>query len=368
MNSVDKTKRSVAEQGKQLVSGILRRSAFTKTLRGIIGIGLAFGLIYVTLRIAGGDLWKELSQAKTSLLIVALFVHGTIIVFTGLRWNLLLRVHGLGLHVWSLIRLEMMANFLNLATPSTIGGAVLKIGVLARNTKKKKAEAILTVFLDRILGLFALFIAASIAVSLSMPYLLALEQKYYGIRVAALIVGLAGLGVAGFVTALPFHGKFRRLRSGVWITERGKRLVPQSVASVIARVLNALMLYREHPRTLLLALALSVLVHVLLAITLFCVGASVGESVLGLRHYFLALCVANAVSIIPLTPGGFGTRDAVVAMFFTALHAPAEKIAVVPVITTLVFLVWGLTGAVLFIFSKLPKAELSSAHAIGLNA
>ena len=66
------------------------------------------------------------------------------------------------------------------------------------------------------------------------------------------------------------------------------------------------------------------------------IGASVGEDALRWSDYLLAVPLSNVVAVIPLTPGGVGTRDATMAMTFAALGGGPDKIGTVPLLFTAV--------------------------------
>jgi uncharacterized protein (TIRG00374 family) len=143
--------------------------------------------------------------------------------------------------------------------------------------------------------------------------------------------------------------------------------LPSSVVLTLSRLVNALELYRRNRGTIVCGIALSILVHACLAIDLFFVGAGVGEDILGLGNYFLAMPVATAVAAIPVTPAGIGARDAMIAIFLSGMKARAGKSGVVAVIMTLIIVFWGLVGGVIFCFSKSPKSKMNMRQATGRN-
>lgn len=339
----------------------------TSAFRFVVGIGLGYGLIHFTLKSTGGDLWNEVVQAQSPLLLLALFFYGVILCLTIYRWNLLLRVQGVRLQAWDLIRLTMIGVFFNLAIPGAVGGDLLKMALVANQAKDKKAEAVLTIILDRALGLLGLFIVASIMVLIYLPFLLGLEQEYRLIQIAAFTVGLGSLGGVFVITLVELRQTITQYPLIARIINYGARKLPSSVVSTLARLVNALELYRRNRGTIVCGIALSVLVHSCLAIDLFIIGASVGEDILGLGNYFVAAQVATAVAAIPVTPAGIGARDAIIAMFLSAMKARAGKSGVVAVTMTLIIVFWGLIGGVIFCFSKSPKTKMKMGDANGGN-
>ncbi|MFX0196246.1 MAG: lysylphosphatidylglycerol synthase transmembrane domain-containing protein [Candidatus Hodarchaeota archaeon] len=328
-----------------------------KTFRFVIGISLALGLIYITLESTGGNIWTEILQAQKHVLLPALLFHGFTISIVSFRWNLLLKVQQINLGVWDLIRLTTTGLFFNLAIPGAVGGDIIKFALLCRQTGDKKAESFLTVALDRAIGLLGLFIVATIAILLSLPFLLALDQKYRPLQIAAFIVGSGSIAGIFAIALMEFRQALMGFSPIAKIVMYGERKLPGLVVTTIKRLVEALKLYRHNRSLILLAIALSVLIHSCLALNLFLIGKSLGENALRLHDYFLVVPIANAFAAIPVTPAGIGTRDAIVAMFLSAMKVPIEKAGIIPVVATLIILFWGLIGGIIFAFSKVPRTN-----------
>lgn len=336
-------------------------------IRLTVGIGLAYGLIHLTLKHTGTDLWNELLTSRWSLLASALIFYGAILGITIWRWAFLLKVQGLYLRAWDIIRLSMIGNFFNLALPGAVSGDFLKIAFLAEHAKDKKLKAALTVLLDRVIGLFGLFIVAALMLLLYAPFLNSLSYVYRPIKIAALAVGIGSI-IMVFGIALVIWS--RALMHHPWIVRLvgfGKHKLPSFITLNLERLVDALQLYSNNRGTVFAAVLLSIMVHVSLAINMFIIGASVNEKWLHLSDYFLATQVSNAIAGIPLTPAGIGARDATMSMFLTALGAPLEKAGVVPVMFTLIILFWGLVGGIIFVFTRVSRHEQASPKTTALN-
>lgn len=331
------------------------RGKIITTLRLVVGIGLAFGLVYRVLGSTEGHLWSAIYEAEISLLLVALFFQGLIICIASYRWNLLLRVQGIRLGFSEVIRLTMIGIFFNLTLPGSVSGDFVKMAYVTRRTPTCKAEAVLTVLLDRVIGIFGLFIVASVMVVYQLPFLLSLDAEFRVVQVTAFLVGLGSIaGIFGIVILKTRQ----RIMSLLWIASLKHyltRKLPDSILSRLTRLANALDLYSKHAGVTGIAVILSILVHSCLAINLYLIGKSLGEVALRLRDFFLVVPVSNAIAAIPITPAGIGTRDAVTAMFFKAMQVQGELVGMIPVTLTFIILFWGLIGGTVFIFSRIPQ-------------
>ncbi len=342
-------------------------NVFIKIFRIIIGIGLAYGLIHITLRSTGGNIWYEIFRArKPVLLLTLLFYGGASISLPVYRWHLLLKVQGLHLRIWDLIRLTLIGNFFNMALPGAVSGDLVKMIYVAKHTEKKRAEAVLTVILDRALGLIGLLVLAAIMVLFYLPFLLELKQEYRPIQIAALMVCVASIcGVLGLALLWFRHTIQRYLGLGRLVNViKGK--LPKSIIHSFTRLMTAFDLYHHNLKAITMGMVLSVLIHASLAIILVLIGVSIGEEGLRIGDYFLATQVSSAIAIIPLTPGGIGMRDATVALFFSALHRTSEKVGVMPVIMTLMTVFLQLIGGGVFMFSRFSRNAVHDAVTEGL--
>ncbi len=321
-------------------------------LRMLLGFGLAFLLLRYTLHANRTELSLVLGRASKPLLLAALVLYGVVILITVCRWGVLLRVQGIHLPAWELVRLTMIGVFFNMAIPGAVGGDLVKMGYIARLAPGKRTEAVLTIMLDRIIGLLALFFVATAMVLLSLPLLAEMGREDRALQLAAYMVGVGSVGGITAVALVEFRAVLVRHRWIARFLDLGRRLLPQAVVHVVERLAAALDLYRRKRGSVLAALVLALCVHSLLAIDFYCIGAALGEKKLTLGNYFLATQVANAAGAIPITPSGVGTRDAVAARFFRVMHGDPELAGAIPVTLSLIIVFWSLVGAGIFVFSR----------------
>lgn len=330
-------------------------------LRLTIGFGLAALLIGLTLRsgqAAPADLGRSLLESRKHLLVVGMLLFGCVIAITVLRWQLLLRVQGLELRFRSLSALTLIGVFFNLAIPGAVSGDLLKMAYLARDTPGKRTEAILTIVLDRVLGILGLFLIAAVMVVICLPWLLGLGADQRGVQIVAVLVGSGSLGGIFLLSLLEFRQPLTRLAPAKRLLRLAEATLPAAVVGTVLRLTAALDLYRHHRGVLLAGIALSAVVHVTLGLLLWCLGASLGLEGVRVPGYLLAAQAGNAVAAIPMTPGGMGTRDATVALFLNALHGhPASAATLVPLAQSALIVCWGLIGAVVFVFYRTRHRE-----------
>ena len=91
-------------------------------------------------------------------LALSLVFMGLTIALGVLRWRMVLRVHGLDLSLGRAAEISLVAHFFNSFLLGSTGGDLLKAYYAARETHHKKTEAVVTVIVDRLLGLFAMLL------------------------------------------------------------------------------------------------------------------------------------------------------------------------------------------------------------------
>ncbi len=349
------------QRARKLLFSLLRIGA---------GVGISVWLVGKTLREpapgvklslaeALSRLRDNLGDAVMPLLVLAVAAYFLSQFITAYRWRLLLAVQGVHIPYWEAMRLNLIGLFFNLAIPGAVSGDLVKMAYISRHMPEKSAESILCTVVDRILGMLGLFVLASLMVLANLPFLLALGPESRTVKLAAFVVGLGSLGGILAMAAVELRETFLRIgpirRLTDWVAAR----LPKGLAVLAARATAAVELFRRNRATVLWALLLSLVVHVLLATCLFLIGRGVHETVMSARGYFLAAPVANAISAIPLTPSGFGLRDFGLNLFFQAMHATPGKNTIIPVIQTLIIVLIGLTGGLVFAFSRAPARKPS---------
>jgi uncharacterized protein (TIRG00374 family) len=275
-------------------------------LRVAVGVSLAFGLPY---------------------LLVAL------------RWRLLLAAQGIGFRLVELLRLVFIGLLFNNVMPGSLGGDVVKAYYVTRRTPQKVA-GVLTVFLDRVLGLLGL---TTLCLLGTLTNLSDARFRLLFLELTALVL-LVVAGGAVFLSAplrrfLHVEGILRRL----------------PFRRTIAELDRAFLIYRDHGRAVALGFLLSLGVHLVVVTGTWILGRSLGlEATLG--QYFSLVPVALGIATLPISIAGWGVGEWAYAVLFSRLSPsnwiPAMALSVLFRVSTVV--VWSLLGAVFLIRGERP--------------
>lgn len=223
---------------------------------------------------------------------------GALIFLGGLRWREALRVQGLELPLGEVSRLSFVAHFFNAFLLGSTGGDVWKAYAAARSTRHKKAEAALTVFVDRLVGMLALLVFAGIFAIPNWP-LFARFRRYDGVGLAIfgmMVVALVLAGAGFFTEVLSEHG-----RLGRWAGRFPWARSP-------LRALASCRLFGRNPGFLWRSALLSLVINVAIVGIFASLASGLGLQIPRWNLWFVVPAVV-CLAALPITPSGLGVRE-----------------------------------------------------------
>src|SRR5262249_36352621 len=108
------------------------------------------------------QLWEE--PKRWDLLALAAVSCFLATMVTIVRWHFLVRAVDLPLRFRDTVRLGFLGYLWNFVLPGGVGGDFVKAGFLAREQKGRRTDAAMTVLVDRIVGLYGLFLLSTAAI------------------------------------------------------------------------------------------------------------------------------------------------------------------------------------------------------------
>jgi uncharacterized protein (TIRG00374 family) len=233
------------------------------------------------------------------------------LIFAGIficstRWWLLLGAAGVRARWIDAVRLTSLGIFFNIVVPGLTGGDLIKAVLVAKENPGRRTAAVVSVFVDRALGLFTLLAMGAVVI-------LTVGREFSEVRGPLLVCVVGGLVAAIVYTS----GPLRRLVRFDAIVKR----LPMSGA--IQRLDEAVLIYSRHKLVLLLSFLISAANHVLVVCAIYFLGRAFGDRVLGRLDYVIVVSVGNTVSALPIAPGGWGVGEAIYAYLFTRLGGAA---------------------------------------------
>ncbi len=246
------------------------------------------------------------------------------------RWRMLLRTQGVDLRTREAVSLTFLGNFLTQVVPGgLVGGDVLKALYAARG-REKAAHAMVSVFVDRVLGLFGTVVLACLALLPRWD-----DPRFHTHAVMAYGVLVVGTLGGGAVLS-------RRIRAAL----RMEAWIPRLpfVGGFLAEADAAVLSFRERKGVILVGLAVSVGIHTAWCCANALLGDMLGIGHLGLTDYFAVIPPILIVAVIPLLPGGWGLGEASYVYFLGLVGVPAAPAVAVSVLGRVVHMVSSLPG------------------------
>jgi hypothetical protein len=213
------------------------------------------------------------------------------VVLTLIRWCYLVRALGLPLTMRDALRIGFLGYLFNLAPMGIVGGDVVKAVMLGRHQQGRHAAALASVFVDRVLGLYVLFVFASVAI-LCTDFWKAGHRLQWVCHAALVVTGVATVAVIAVLRLDLTRGKSTR-----WIGR-----IPY-VGPPLSRVVAALQMYRRRLPVLAAAAAMSVGVHGLFTVGVFMIASGLYEKVHSLGRHFVLSPLSAATQVIPIPAG-----------------------------------------------------------------
>lgn len=334
-----------------------------KTLRGTLSLAVALALVVWVVRSSGIEPLEVLASVDRVYLLGAFLCYGVGVGFASWRWFLLLNHIRVEMPFLTVLRLALIGLFFNLLVPGGVGGDLIKAVYLRRESGDRYPQALLTVLLDRLVGLAGLLAIAILAVVLNASMIARGPVELQGLLV---LVGFTSVG--GLLGGLLFFfWPWISRRGGQW-TEGVRRRLPLTLQGVLRKVAEALDLLRASPLKLTALFFLSMLGHLTSTVGMYLVAKSVsfGAFQLPFAPCLLATQLANLVSAVPLTPGGLGGRDLVLKLLLLAAGAPEDLSGAIPMLVTVLLICWSLVGGLALLWER-GAGVVAGAHSSDSN-
>lgn len=256
------------------------------------------------------DLWRQPKNWGTLLVAWALCM--AMVTTTIVRWYFLVRALDLPFRMQDAFRLGFLGYLLNFVSLGSVGGDLFKAVFIAREHRGRRAEAVATVVIDRIIGLYALFIVATIAIF--WTGLLESPDRQVQIVCRATLVGMAVGTLSVFLVLTPgfTQGAFSRFL----------RNLPRT-GPIFAKLLGAVRMYRQKVAVLFWTTLMSVGVHLLGALGIYMTARGLGGNHPSLGHHFVIVPLGMVVGVLPLPMSGLGAFEAVIEFFYLQMPAAA---------------------------------------------
>jgi uncharacterized membrane protein YbhN (UPF0104 family) len=273
----------------------------------------------------------------------ALCMSSTILTF--FRWYLLVVALDFPFQFRDALRLGFLGHLFNYIAPGAVGGDAIKAVVLANEQTSRRAVAVATILLDRILGLLALLMVGSGAA------LVVSADIEHRAKIVTILWGGASAGLVGLTVML---SPAARSRPVVALTRLPK------VGGIFADLLDAVALYQSRRGVIILTVLISVVGHfgVISSFYLCALAIASPEMVPGYAAHLFLIPVAEIVGVIVPLPGGVGALEGAVQKSYEMAGANPQVGFLTAGIYRLNTIVIALVGAAFYVLQKRRIATL----------
>jgi uncharacterized protein (TIRG00374 family) len=292
---------------------------------GVVFCGVVAGIIWVSREQRWNRLGEIFRQMNIGIFagVLGLFVFSQIIV--GIRWWLLLRSQHIFINFWAVVRLYFLGWFYNNFMPGSLGGDLLRAWYVTKHTDRK-FEAVLSVFVDRVIGLSSTLVIAGFF------YLLFLRGK--GLEITS-------RGTGGFLsTIIQYRGVFLWLAvviivilCALLLHKKSRSMlvkvclyIRQASMRTILKFRNAIVIYCKKPLTLLAAFSLTVFLQLLTITGFWLLGRNLGIEA-GVVYYYVFFTLTWVLGSIPISIGGMVVVEVLLISLFVRFAGVAEESA-----------------------------------------
>jgi uncharacterized protein (TIRG00374 family) len=316
-----------------------------------VTVGIVLAIIWASRE----QRWQKLTEINPLIFGCSLVIFIIAQIIIGFRWWLLLRSQAIFIPFVSTIRLHFLGLFYNNCMPGSVGGDLIRAWYVTKHTDKR-FEAVLCVFVDRVVGLFSTLIIAVF---------------FYTLFLRGESLGISARNDSGFFSAIKEHravfiwllGFIVFIFVGLMLYEKSRTKLRKAFLSIGKRLLRtgekfkkAIFLYCRKPLTLLAAFGLTVLLQIMTITGFWLVGRSLGIEV-SIKYYYVFFTLTWVLGAVPVSIGGAVVVEGMLMMLFINFAGVAEDSALaLALCQRFVWLLASLPGAAIHLLgAHLPK-------------
>ncbi len=259
------------------------------------------------------------------------------------RWKILLAVqniHMTWLRTWQLF---MIGMFFNLFMLGSTGGDVVKMFLTMREAKDNKAAALLSVFMDRVIGMLALIFLSVGFLYFRYDLLNHAEGSSTLLNLLLWLLGAALITILGMF-AVSGLGWVHYLPQ--WTPLRGR----------IVEISAACHMYAKGWRLTIWALLISFPLFGMFFTTFYC-AARAFTDLLGVVDIFSVMPIVAVITAIPISVSGIGLRESLFVSLLAPFGVGAAIATLISVTGFLINTLGSLAGGIIFLFYRSSSHE-----------
>ncbi len=277
-------------------------------------------LVFLMSKLHPETLIGELKKVKLTFFVIATFSYVFTMYFSTKRWRYFVKVDK---SFKELFELYMIGTFFNLFMPGTVGGDAIKAYYLYKGSQKK-GDSLVSVFMERYMGLCGLIFIAFIGLLIGYDYV-------RGSFIPPLMLAIVGgFILASFIVVfVPYEIFYKKLKG-----------VRESIG-----------VYLTDYRTVFNTFLLSLFVQGIGIWVVYLLGLSIDVNV-PFTTYLIFIPIISVISMVPVSFSGVGVREYSFLYLFGVIGVSKEKAVSLSLLWFLVMIITGLLGMYYYIKKK----------------
>lgn len=292
-------------------------------------------LFFLFRQVDAKALFELIKNADKKLLFLAFVVYFANYLLGIFRWEMLLKAVKIHLSMKRIIMSFSGGIFFSLFLPSTIGGDFIRTVDLSAHTKKPR-EVTATVFLDRLSGYIGLTVLSLLAVIFGWEII---QDK--AVLTAVFIITFVLCSVL-----LVLFNKFiySKINKFLRTPNAGK------IKEIIRNLHQEIHYFRNHKKVISYNLIISVIIQCISPIAFYLTGLALGVKI-NIMYYFIFLPIIGAITLLPISIGGLGLRDATTIYFFAKACVSKDLAFAMSLLNFSFIIVYGAIGGLIYVFT-----------------
>lgn len=273
-------------------------------------LGLALTLLYWLYDSDALDL-AAFGQIEFNATAFSLLAVNALLLFIGaillsIRMWRLLNLLELNVGLMEAIRVNLASMCLGLILPGLVGVDAIRATYFCLKTRERKVDAFTCILADRLIGIYALILLATIAALVGMAIGLESVDDVFLLISGGILLAFT-LGLA--------------LTSNPRLLERGPlSIVYRHLPALLHQIVAAIQQIARFRRDIALCLVLTIVSHSFTIINFVIIGILINDNLPVLAHFILNP-IALFFNSVPVTPGGLGITESVFAYLYESANS-----------------------------------------------
>lgn len=306
----------------------------------------------VTMPLVEIGLIRMVRQADRGYLLAAVFMLPICHVLTSLRWHVLLGALEIRIAAMRAFTINMVGAFYNAFMPGTTGGDIVKAYYAAKHAPDKRTRAVISVLVDRAIGLYALLIIGGAMAA----YQWEIEDCRRVAKIAGLFVGVTGVGLVVFYVPV--------LRRATGLNYLLTKLPMQTQ---VRKAVDAMEAYGRRPASVAWAFMLAFPVHVASILSATFAGKALGLPLPEL-YYWAVVPVIALVGAIPISPQGAGVMEFFAVQLTKGQGVTVSQAFALTMSIRLIQMLWNLVAGIFVLRGGYHAPTEKEAHDLETDA